>query len=155
MSRRKKTGGGVAKSDPIYRNRLVNMLVNRILKNGKKSLAYGILYRAMEHVKRTTGKNPLSILRQAVREATPNVAVRARRIGGSTYQVPVEVIPAQGKALAVRWLLMASRERSGRDMASNLSYELIDAARNNGSAVRKKGETHKMAEANRAFAHFR
>nr|AJB98528.1 ribosomal protein S7 [Botrychium sp. ternatum/japonicum] len=155
MSRRSNAGGGTAKSDPIYRNRLVNMLVNRILRDGKKSLAYGILYRAMERIKRTTRKNPLSVLRQAIRGVTPNVTVRARRVGGSTYQVPAEIMPAQGKALAVRWILGASRKRSGRDMASKSSYELMDAARNGGSAVRKREETHKVAEANRAFAHFR
>nr|AJB98446.1 ribosomal protein S7 [Helminthostachys zeylanica] len=155
MSRRSNAGVRTSKSDPIYRNRLVNMLVNRILRDGKKSLAYGILYQAMKRIKQTTGKNPLYVLRQAIRGVTPNVAVRSRRIGGSTYQVPVEIVPAQGKAPAVRWILGASRKRSGRDMASKLGYELVDAAGNNGSAVRKRMETHKMAEANRAFAHFR
>lgn len=155
MSRRsiaeKKTG----KSDPIYRNRLVNMMVNRILKHGKKSLAYKILYKAMKNIKQKTKKNPLSVLRQAIRRVTPNVTVKARRVGGSTYQVPIEIKSTQGKALAIRWLLGASRKRSGRNMSFKLSYELIDAARDNGDAIRKKEETHKMAEANRAFAHFR
>jgi len=155
MSRRsiieKKTG----KSDPIYRNRLVNMMVNRIIKHGKKSLAYRILYQAMKDIKQKTKKNPLSVLRQAVRRVTPNVTVKARRLGGSTYQVPIEIKSAQGKALAIRWLLGASRKRSGRNMAFKLSYELIDAAKDNGDAIRKKEETHRMAEANRAFAHFR
>nr|YP_009973895.1 ribosomal protein S7 [Danaea sellowiana]YP_009973911.1 ribosomal protein S7 [Danaea sellowiana]QNH93770.1 ribosomal protein S7 [Danaea sellowiana]QNH93771.1 ribosomal protein S7 [Danaea sellowiana] len=155
MSRRSTAARETAKSDPIYRNRLVNMLVNRLLKDGKKSLAYRILYQAMKQIKQKTQKNPLSVLRQAVRKVTPNVAVKARRVGGSTYQVPVEIIPAQGKALAIRWLLGASRKRPGRSMALKLSYELMDAAKNNGSAVRKKEETHRMAEANKAFAHFR
>lgn len=148
---KKKTG----KSDPIYRNRLVNMMVNRILKHGKKSLAYQILYKAMKNIKQKTKKNPLSVLRQAIRRVTPNVTVKARRLGGSTYQVPIEIKSAQGKALAIRWLLNASKKRSGRNMAFKLSYELIDAARDNGDAIRKKEETHRMAEANRAFAHFR
>jgi len=131
------------------------MLVNRILKNGKKSLAYQILYRAMGYIGGRTKKNPLFVLRQAIGKVTPNVAVKARRIGGSTYQIPLEIRSTQGKALAIRWLLSAARKRSGESMAAKLSYELIDAAKDNGIAVRKKEETHKMAEANRAFAHFR
>jgi len=155
MSRRSAVEKKTAKSDPIYRNRLVNMMVNRIIKHGKKSLAYQILYKAMKNIKQKTKKNPLSVLRQAIRRVTPNVTVKARRLGGSTYQVPIEIKSAQGKALAIRWLLGASRKRSGRNMAFKLSYELIDAARDNGDAIRKKEETHRMAEANRAFAHFR
>jgi small subunit ribosomal protein S7 len=155
MSRRSTAEKKTGKFDPIYRNRLVNMMVNRILKHGKKSLAYKILYKAMKNIKQKTKKNPLSVLRQAIRRVTPNVTVKARRVGGSTYQVPIEIKSAQGKALAIRWLLGASRKRSGRNMSFKLSYELIDAARDNGDAIRKKEETHKMAEANRAFAHFR
>ena len=155
MSRRSTVEKKTAKSDPIYRNRLVNMMANRIIKHGKKSLAYRILYKAMKNIKQKTKKNPLSVLRQAIRRVTPNVTVKARRLGGSTYQVPIEIKSAQGKALAIRWLLGASRKRSGRNMAFKLSYELIDAARDNGDAIRKKEETHRMAEANRAFAHFR
>lgn len=155
MSRRSTIEKKTAKSDPIYRNRLVNMMVNRIIKHGKKSLAYRILYKAMKDIKQKTKKNPLSVLRQAIRRVTPNVTVKARRLGGSTYQVPIEIESAQGKALAIRWLLGASRKRSGRNMAFKSSYESIDAARDNGDAIRKKEETHRMAEANRAFAHFR
>nr|YP_004376487.1 ribosomal protein S7 [Ptilidium ciliare var. pulcherrimum]ADK89581.1 ribosomal protein S7 [Ptilidium ciliare var. pulcherrimum] len=155
MSRKTISEKKLAKPDPIYRNRLVNMLVNRILKNGKKSLAYKILYGAVEDIRRRTKKNPLFVLRQAIRKVTPNVTVKARRIGGSTYQIPLEIGSTQGKALAIRWLLGASRKRSGQDMAVKLSYELIDAAKENGIAIRKREETHKMAEANRAFAHFR
>nr|YP_009732753.1 ribosomal protein S7 [Buxbaumia aphylla]QHU77095.1 ribosomal protein S7 [Buxbaumia aphylla] len=155
MSRRNTVRKKAGKPDPIYRNRLVNMLVNRILKHGKKSLAYRILYKAMKNIGQKTKKNPLSILRQAIRRVTPNVTVKARRIGGSTYQVPIEIKSTQGKALAIRWLLGASRKRSGQNIALKLSYELIDAAKDNGDAVRKKEETHRMAEANRAFAHFR
>nr|YP_010328085.1 ribosomal protein S7 [Ceratopteris thalictroides]YP_010328105.1 ribosomal protein S7 [Ceratopteris thalictroides]YP_010487984.1 ribosomal protein S7 [Ceratopteris pteridoides]YP_010488004.1 ribosomal protein S7 [Ceratopteris pteridoides]AIS38282.1 ribosomal protein S7 [Ceratopteris richardii]AIS38302.1 ribosomal protein S7 [Ceratopteris richardii]UJH19150.1 ribosomal protein S7 [Ceratopteris thalictroides]UJH19170.1 ribosomal protein S7 [Ceratopteris thalictroides]UWI72086.1 ribosomal pr len=142
-------------SDPVYRNRLVNMLVDRILKNGKKSLAYQILYQAMKRIRQKTNKNPLSVLRQAVRGVTPDVVTQTKRVGGSTYRVPVEVAPAEGKALAIRWLLSACRKRSGRSTALRLSDELMDAARNSGSAIRKKEETHKVAEANKAFAHFR
>nr|AXX76457.1 ribosomal protein S7 [Dipteris conjugata]AXX76458.1 ribosomal protein S7 [Dipteris conjugata] len=142
-------------SDPIYRNRLVNMLVDRILKDGKKSLAYQILYQAMKRIKEKTNKNPLSVPRQAIRRVTPDIVTESKRVGGSTYRVPVEVVPAEGRALAIRWLLIACRKRSGRSMALRSSDELMDAARNSGSAVRKKEETHKVAEANKAFAHFR
>nr|YP_009425943.1 ribosomal protein S7 [Deparia pycnosora]YP_009425963.1 ribosomal protein S7 [Deparia pycnosora]ASU94604.1 ribosomal protein S7 [Deparia pycnosora]ASU94605.1 ribosomal protein S7 [Deparia pycnosora] len=142
-------------SDPIYRNRLVNMLVDRILKNGKKSLAYQIFYQAMKRIRQKTNRNPLSVLRQAVRGVTPDVVTETKRVGGSTYRVPVEVVPAEGKALAIRWSLIACRKRSGRSMASRSSDESMDAARNSGSAIRKKEETHKVAEANKAFAHFR
>nr|YP_009549141.1 ribosomal protein S7 [Haplopteris elongata]YP_009549161.1 ribosomal protein S7 [Haplopteris elongata]AYW16203.1 ribosomal protein S7 [Haplopteris elongata]AYW16223.1 ribosomal protein S7 [Haplopteris elongata] len=142
-------------SDPIYRNRLVNMLVDRILKNGKKSRAYQIFYQAMKRIRQKTSRNPLSVLRQAVRGVTPDVVTETKRVGGSTYRVPVEVVPAKGKASAIRWSLIACRKRSGRSMALRLSDELMDAARNSGSAIRKKEETHKVAEANKAFAHFR
>lgn len=155
MSRKSTAEKKIAKPDPIYRNRLINMLVNRILKNGKKSLAYRILYKAIENIRERTKKNPLFVLRQAISKVTPNVTVKARRIGGSTYQIPLEIQSMQGKALAIRWLLGAARKRSGENMAAKLSYELIDAAKNNGIAIRKREETHKMAEANRAFAHFR
>nr|YP_009427432.1 ribosomal protein S7 [Rhachidosorus consimilis]YP_009427452.1 ribosomal protein S7 [Rhachidosorus consimilis]ASU96092.1 ribosomal protein S7 [Rhachidosorus consimilis]ASU96093.1 ribosomal protein S7 [Rhachidosorus consimilis] len=142
-------------SDPIYRNRLVNMLVDRILKNGKKSLAYQIFYQAMKRIRQKTNRNPLSVLRQAVRGVTPDVVTETKRVGGSTYRVPVEVVPAEGKASAIRWSLIACRRRSGRSMALRSSDESMDAARNSGSAIRKKEETHKVAEANKAFAHFR
>ncbi|KAK8926074.1 hypothetical protein KSP39_PZI018889 [Platanthera zijinensis] len=130
------------------------MLVNRILKHGKKSLAYQIIYRAVKKIQQKTEANPLSVLRQAIRGVTPDIAVKARRVGGSTHQVPIEIGSTQGKALAIRWLLGASRKRPGRNMAFQLSSELVDAAKGSGDAIRKKEETHRMAEANRAFAHF-
>nr|XP_033511551.1 30S ribosomal protein S7, chloroplastic-like [Nicotiana tomentosiformis] len=131
------------------------MLVNRILKHGKKSLAYQISYRAVKKIQQKTETNPLSVLRQAIRGVTPDITVKARRVGGSTHQVPIEIGSTQGKALAIRWLLAASRKRPGRNMAFKLSSELVDAAKGSGDAIRKKEETHRMAEANRAFAHFR
>nr|YP_010294545.1 ribosomal protein S7 [Xyris indica]YP_010294557.1 ribosomal protein S7 [Xyris indica]ULQ68367.1 ribosomal protein S7 [Xyris indica]ULQ68379.1 ribosomal protein S7 [Xyris indica]ULQ68447.1 ribosomal protein S7 [Xyris indica]ULQ68459.1 ribosomal protein S7 [Xyris indica]ULQ68684.1 ribosomal protein S7 [Xyris indica] len=155
MSRRGTAEEKTAKSDPIYRNRLVNMLVNRIMKHGKKSLAYQILYRAMKKIQQKTKRNPLSVLREAIRRVAPNIGVKARRKGGLTYQVPIEIKNPQGRALAIRWLLEASRKRSGRNMAFKFSSELIDASKGRGGAIRKKEETHRMAEANRAFAHFR
>ncbi|XP_052880849.1 30S ribosomal protein S7, chloroplastic-like [Gossypium arboreum] len=154
MSRRGTAEEKTAKSDPIYRNRLVNMLVNRILKHGKKSLAYQIIYRALKKIQKKTKTNPLSVLRQAIRGVTPDIAVKARRVGRSTHQVPIEIGSTQGNALAIRWLLGASQKRPGRNMAFKLSSELVDAAKG-GDAIRKKEETHRMAEANRAFAHFR
>ncbi|OIV95592.1 hypothetical protein TanjilG_23823 [Lupinus angustifolius] len=153
MSRRGTAEEKTAKSDPIFRNRLVNMLVNRILKHGKKSLAYQIIYRAMKKIQQKTETNPLSVLRQAIRGVTPDIAVKARRVGGSTHQVPIEIGSTQGKALAIRWLLGASRKRPGRNMAFKLSSELVDAAKGSGDAIRKKEETHRMAEANRNHSH--
>ncbi|KAK8949792.1 hypothetical protein KSP40_PGU003053 [Platanthera guangdongensis] len=130
------------------------MLVNRILKHGKKSLPYQIIYRAVKKIQQKTEANPLSVLRQAIRVVTPDIAVKARRVGGSTHQVPIEIGFTQGKALAISWLLGASRKRPGRNMAFQLSSELVDAAKGRGDAIRKKEETHRMEEANRAFAHF-
>ncbi|RWR98151.1 NADPH-quinone oxidoreductase subunit 2 [Cinnamomum micranthum f. kanehirae] len=153
MSRRGTAAEKTAKSDPIYRNRLVNMLVNRILKHGKKSLAYKILYQAVKKIQQKTETNPLSLLRQAIRGVTPDIAVKARRVGGSTHQVPISIGSTQGKALAIRWLLGASRKRPGRNMAFKCCSELVDAAKGSGDAIRKKEETHRMAEANRAFSH--
>nr|QHN54991.1 ribosomal protein S7 [Anchomanes hookeri]QHN55005.1 ribosomal protein S7 [Anchomanes hookeri] len=155
MSRRGTAEKKTAKSDPIYRNRLVNMLVNRILKHGKKSLAYQIIYRALKKVQEKRKTNPLSVLRQAIRRVTPDIAVKARRVRGLTHQVPIEIGSTQGKTLAIRWLLGASRKRPGQSMAFKLSSELVDAAKGSGNAIRKKEETYKIAEANRAFAHFR
>nr|UFP91594.1 ribosomal protein S7 [Selaginella erythropus] len=151
MSRRSNARAG-AKADPIYRNRLVNMLVRHVPRNGKKSLAYGIIYSAIRNVEQEMNNNPLSIPRQAIRRVTPDVTVKARRPSGSTYQVPTEMGSARGKALAIRRLSWASRKRPGRDMAPKPSLELMDAARDGGNATRRKEETRRIAEANRAFA---
>jgi small subunit ribosomal protein S7 len=155
MSRRGTVEKRTAKSDPIYRNRLVNMVVNRILKRGKKSLAYKIIYQALKMIHQKKETNPLPVLRQAIRRVTPYVAVKARRVKGSTRLVPFEIGSKRGKVLAIRWLLGAARKRPGQNMAFNLSSELMDAAKGSGGAIRKKEETHRIAEANRAFAHFR
>nr|YP_009435801.1 ribosomal protein S7 [Monopsis alba]YP_009435820.1 ribosomal protein S7 [Monopsis alba]ATG25802.1 ribosomal protein S7 [Monopsis alba]ATG25823.1 ribosomal protein S7 [Monopsis alba] len=155
MSRRGPAEKKTAKADPIYRNRLVNMLINRILKHGKKSLAYKILYRAVKKIHQKTKTNPLLVLRQAIRRVTPRIAVKARLKSGLTQQVPVEIGSRRGKVLAIRWILAASRKRPGRNMAFKLSSELVDAAKGRGDAIRKREETHRMAEANRAFAHLR
>ncbi|KAL8197672.1 hypothetical protein R6Q57_024320 [Mikania cordata] len=131
------------------------MLVNRILKHGKKSLAYQIIYRAMKKIQQKTETNPLSVLRQTIHGVTPGIAVKAKTVGGLTHQVPIEIGSTQGKSLSICWLLAASRKRLGENMASKLSYELVDAAKGSGDAIRKREETHRMAEENRAFAHFR
>nr|AMC32679.1 ribosomal protein S7 [Vicia americana var. minor] len=156
MSRRRGTAEKkIAKSDLIYRNRVVNMLINGIMKHGKKSLAYQIFYRALKRIQQKTETNPLYVLREAIHQVTPTLAVKARRVSGSTHQVPIEIESTQGKALAIRWLLAASRKRPGQNMAFKLSSELLDAAKGSGDAIRKKEETHRMAEANRTLAHFR
>ncbi|CAN6453899.1 unnamed protein product [Victoria cruziana] len=154
MSHRGTVEEKTIKSDPIYLNRLVNMLVNRIVKYGKKSLAYQIIYRAVKKIQQKTETNPLSVLHQAIRGVTLNIAVKARHVGGSTHQVFIKIGSTQGKALAIRWLLGASQKRMGQNMAFKLSSELVDATRGSGDAICKKKETHRMAEANRAFAHF-
>ncbi|KAJ7941912.1 30S ribosomal protein S7, chloroplastic [Quillaja saponaria] len=118
-------------------------------------IQFGIFLGSHEKDSTKDRTNPLSVLRQAIRGVTPDIAVKARRVGGSTHQVPIEIGSTQGKALAIRWLLGASRKRPGRNMAFKLSSELVDAAKGSGDAIRKKEETHRMAEANRAFAHFR
>ncbi|KAK8916466.1 hypothetical protein KSP39_PZI022394 [Platanthera zijinensis] len=130
------------------------MLVNRILKHEKKSLAYQILYRALKKIQQKTETNPLSVLRQAIRGVTPDIAVKARRVGGSTHQVPISIGSTQGKVLAIRWLLGASQKRPGRNMAFQCCSKLVYAAKGSGNAIRKKEETHRMAEANRALSHF-
>ena len=155
MSQRSIAEKRIAISDPVYKNCLVNMLANRILKHGKKSLAYRILYKTIKSIKQRTKNNPLLVLRQAVCRTIPSVAVKARRKGASTYQVPVEIKLSQGKSLAIRWILSAARKRVEGGIESRLTNEFLDAARQTGNAVRKREETHRMAEANRAFAHFR
>nr|YP_010565526.1 ribosomal protein S7 [Yoania japonica]YP_010565528.1 ribosomal protein S7 [Yoania japonica]UZA66613.1 ribosomal protein S7 [Yoania japonica]UZA66615.1 ribosomal protein S7 [Yoania japonica]UZA66638.1 ribosomal protein S7 [Yoania japonica]UZA66640.1 ribosomal protein S7 [Yoania japonica] len=155
MSRRGTAEEKTAKSDPIYNNKLVNMLVNHILKHGKKSLAYKIIYKSVKNIQQKTETNPLYVLRHAIRRTTPDIAVKARRVGGSTHKVPIEIGSTQGKALAIHWLLGSYRKRPGKNMALLLSSEFIDAAKGSGDAIRKKEETHRMAEANRSFAHFR
>jgi small subunit ribosomal protein S7 len=141
--------------DPVHNSRLVNMMVRRIMRSGKKSIASHIIYDAFKTIEERTGTDPLEVFERAVRNATPLVEVKARRVGGATYQVPMEVRSERGTALALRWLIQFSRQRSGRSMASKLANELMDAANETGSSIRKREETHRMAEANKAFAHYR
>ena len=155
MSRRSVAKKRPVAPDPVYQSRLVSLLVSHLLKKGKKSIAYSIFYSAMKDIAETTSQDPLEVLRQAVLNITPKVEVKSRRIGGATLQVPLEVKADRGTALALRWLLIAARGRSGRSMVSKLSAEIIDASNNTGAAIRRREETHRMAEANKAFAHFR
>jgi small subunit ribosomal protein S7 len=131
------------------------MMSRRLMTNGKKSLTDRLVYDALNIIKERTGGDPLEVFEQAVRNITPLVEVKARRVGGATYQVPMEVRPERGTALALRWLTQFSRQRSGKSMAVKLANELMDASNETGAAVRKREETHRMAEANKAFAHYR
>ncbi|MDN5346944.1 MAG: small subunit ribosomal protein [Clostridia bacterium] len=141
--------------DPIYGSTKITKLINQVMRNGKKSLARRICYRALEIVKEKTGKDPLEVFEQALKNTMPVLEVKARRVGGANYQVPVEVRPERRQTLGIRWIVNYARERSGKSMEEKLAAELIDAANNTGGAVKKKEDTHKMAEANRAFAHYR
>lgn len=141
--------------DPVHNSRLVTMTIRRIMRHGKKSLAAHIIYDAFETIAQRTGAEPIEVFERAVKNATPLVEVKARRVGGATYQVPMEVRPDRGTALALRWLIQFARQRSGKTMASKLANELMDAANETGNAIRKREETHRMAEANKAFAHYR
>jgi len=138
-----------------YNNLHVAMFINRMMRGGKKSTATRIMYQALEAMGERTRKDPIEVFEMAIRNVTPAVEVKPKRVGGSTYQVPIDVTPERGVTLAMRWLIQFARQRNGRSMADRLTNELLDAYNGQGSAVRKKDETHRMAEANRAFAHFR
>jgi len=155
MSRRRTPKKRSVMPDPVYESRLIELIVRQIMRKGKKSLAYKIMYESMQQIADITQQDPLGVIEQAIRNATPLVEVKARRVGGSTYQVPLEVLPERGTALAIRWILSACRNRSGRNMATKVTNELIEASKNSGSAIRKRDEVHKMAEANKAFAKYR
>jgi len=155
MSRRGVVQRRPVPADSVYNSRLVSMMMRRVMRHGKKSLAARIVYDAMKTIEERTGTEPLEIFERAIRNATPLVEVKARRVGGATYQVPMEVRAERGITLALRWLVQYSRQRPGRTMASRLANELMDAANETGNAIRKREETHRMAEANKAFAHYR
>ncbi len=141
--------------DPIYKSKTVTKLVNTIMLDGKKGTAQTILYEAFNIIKNKTGREPLEVFNDAMDNIRPTVEVKSRRVGGSNYQVPVEVTPARAEALALRWLVKFSRARGGRGMADNLANEIIDASNGTGAAVKKREDTHRMAEANKAYAHYR
>ena len=155
MSRRYTPKKRFLSPDPVYDSHLIHIIVNQLMKKGKKSLAYKMFYQSMNQIKEITQQDPVKTIEQAVRNATPLVEIKARRVGGSTYQVPLDVTPERGTALAIRWILSSCRSRSGRNMISKLSNEFLDASKNMGNAIRKRNEVHKMADANKAFAKYR
>ncbi|MFU0826024.1 MAG: 30S ribosomal protein S7 [Lachnoclostridium sp.] len=141
--------------DPIYNNKIVTKLINNIMLDGKKGVAQKIVYGAFEKVAAKTGKDALEVFEEAMNNIMPVLEVKARRIGGATYQVPIEVRPDRRQALALRWLTIYSRQRGEKTMEEKLANEIIDASNNTGAAVKKKEDMHKMADANKAFAHYR
>ncbi len=153
--RRKTAEKREVQPDPIFQDKTVTRFVNSLMRDGKKGVARKILYQAFEIIEEKTGEEPIEVFKSALSNATPVVEVKSRRVGGATYQVPIEVRQARGTALGMRWIIKASTQRNDKSMALRLSRELMDAAKNEGGAVRKKDETHRMAEANKAFAHFR
>jgi small subunit ribosomal protein S7 len=155
MSRRKQNQKRAVVPDPVYNSTLVSMTISRIMRSGKKALASKIIYDAFSTIKERTGEEPLEVFEKAMRNLTPLVEVKARRVGGATYQVPMEVRQNRGTTLALRWLINFARNRSGRTMSMKLANEIMDAANETGGAMRKREETHRMAEANKAFAHYR
>ena len=153
--RRRKAEKRDVQPDPIFEDKLITRFVNNLMRDGKKNVARKIVYQAFEVIEERTGETGIEIFRSALQNSTPVVEVKSRRVGGATYQVPVEVRQERGTALGMRWLIKAARSRNDKSMSLRLSRELIDASKNEGGAVRKKDETHRMAEANKAFAHFR
>jgi small subunit ribosomal protein S7 len=142
-------------ADANYASEIVSRLINRVMTRGKKSVAEKIVYGALHIMEQQGAKEPANVLEQAMRNATPQLEVKARRVGGATYQVPIEVRPERGRSLALRWLVSSARARAGKSMAEKLAAELSDASQGQGTTVKKREDTHKMAEANRAFAHYR
>ncbi|MGQ9824137.1 MAG: 30S ribosomal protein S7 [Desulfotomaculales bacterium] len=141
--------------DPVYSSKVVTKLINQVMLKGKKSLAEKICYGAFDLVREKTGKDPLDVFETALKNVMPVLEVKARRVGGANYQVPIEVRPERRQTLGIRWLTRFARERAGKSMQEKLAAEIMDAANNTGGAVKKKEDTHRMAEANKAFAHYR
>lgn len=141
--------------DPIYNSKVITKLVNSIMLDGKKGVAQTIIYEAFDLIKERTGNNPMEVFEKAMENIKPELEVKSRRVGGANYQVPIEVSPTRSQALAIRWLTKYSRERGGKGMAENLANEIIDASNGTGATVKKREDTHRMAEANKAFAHYR
>ena len=142
-------------ADPIYNSKVITKLINQIMLDGKRGKAQTIVYKAFDMVQERTNENPMDIFTKALENITPSLEVKSRRVGGANYQVPVEVKPERAQALAFRWLINYARLRSGHSMAENLANEIIDASNGIGASVKKKDDTHKMAEANKAFAHYK
>ena len=141
--------------DPIYGNKVLTKLINQVMLDGKKGTAQTIVYEALAKAQEKLGAEPMDIFNQAMNNVMPLLEVKARRVGGSNYQVPIEIRPERRQTLAIRWIVLNAKKRSERDMCDRLANELLDAANNTGGAVKKKEDTHRMAEANKAFAHYR
>ena len=155
MPRRKSPPKRVIPPDNKYNNLHVAMIINRMMRGGKKSTAQGIMYGALELIEERAKRNPVEVMEQGLRNVAPAIEVKPMRVGGATYQVPVEVPTERSTTLAMRWILENARKRGGRGMSEKLAGELMDAANGQGASVKRKDDTHRMAEANRAFAHFR
>ena len=155
MSRRSKPARRIPAPDTIYNSVDIAKFINRLMKRGKKSIAQRIFYSSMDKIQEKTKENPIDVFKKALTNATPLIEVKARRIGGSTYQVPVEVKPDRGQALGSCWLIESARKRSGKSMIEKLTNEIMDASNGIGASCKKREDTHKMAEANKAFAHYR
>ena len=155
MARRRRAEKRVAPPDPRFNSGELSTFINHVMMRGKKTVAQRIVYEALEQVERETHRDPVEVFGLAMRNVTPNVEVKARRVGGATYQVPIEVEGSRRTSLAIRWLMAAARARTGRPMRDKLAQELVDASRGQGAAVRRREELHKTAEANRAFVHYR
>jgi len=155
MARRNRPEKRPTPPDARFNSPNVQVLINKVMTRGKKSTAERVVYSAFDRIQAQTGRDPLDVFQQAVRNTTPVLEVKPRRVGGATYQVPVEIRTDRRLALSMRWLLGSARSRNGRSMSEKLSSELLDAANNTGSAIKKKDDTHRMAEANRAFVHYR
>ena len=155
MSRKRKAPKKLAIIDPKYKSTIIPKLINSIMYDGKKTIAEKIIYDAIEKIKSKSKDEPLNVFNDAINNIRPTVEVRSRRVGGATYQVPVEVRPKRSQALALRWLVDASRKRKDKKMSDKIFNEIYDAYQNRWSAIKKKEDTHKMAESNKAFAHFR
>ena len=155
MSRRRAAEKRVVHPDPKFGDLVVTKFMNCLMKEGKKSVAERIVYGAFQQMQTKTSRDPLELFKEALENTTPAVEVRSRRIGGATYQIPIEVRQIRGAALAIRWLVNAARNRSEKTMTDRLSGELLDASANRGAAVKKREDTHKMADANKAYAHYR
>ena len=141
--------------DPVYNSKIVTKFINKVMLSGKKSVAQRVVYDAFETIREKTGKDPMEVFETALKNVMPVLEVRARRVGGANYQVPVEVRPERRQTLGIRWLVNYARLRSEKTMDARLSAELMDAANNTGASIKRKEDTHKMAEANKAFAHYR
>jgi len=155
MSRRQKVTRRVLVPDAVYKEQIVTRFINNLMHDGKRSVAERIFYKAMTIIDNKTGKEGVKVFQDALRNVKPNLEVKSRRVGGATYQVPIEVAPERKTALAIRWLLAFSRKRGEHTMADRLALELIDAHNGVGASVKKREDTHRMADANKAFAHFR